>query len=100
MLSQGRPALTTGLDEAWYLDHGTDPQNIEASLAADVDWWCLMAGVSNPRFRQSAWELYYMHDPLAGLSDTQLQFSLGGEVDMWCHQRCILMMWFHRPFSF
>jgi len=24
MLSQGRPALTTGLDEAWYLDHGTD----------------------------------------------------------------------------
>ena len=26
MLSQGRPALTTGLDEAWYLDHGTDPR--------------------------------------------------------------------------
>ena len=42
---------------------------------------------------------YYMHDPFAGLSDAQLQFSLGGEVDMWCHQRCILM-WFHRYFPF
>ena len=57
-----------------------------------------MAGVSNPRFRQSAWELYYLHDhdnvrdPFAGLSDAQLQFSLGGEVDMWCHQRWVLMM--------
>lgn len=37
-LSQGRPALTTGINEVWYLDHG----------------------VSNPRFIQSDWEAYYM----------------------------------------
>ena len=49
-------SLTTGINEAWYLDHG----------------------VSNPRFMQSDWTLYYSHDPFAGLSPTQLQFNLGG----------------------
>ena len=50
--------MSIGLNEAWYLDHG----------------------VSEPRFIQDDWELYYMHDPFAGLSESQLAFNLGGEV--------------------
>ena len=60
-LSKGRQALTTGINEAWYLDHG----------------------VANPRFIQMDWEPYYAHDPFEGLSPEQLQYVLGGEVDMW-----------------
>ena len=60
-LSEGRQALTTGINEAWYFDHG----------------------ISEPRFIQDDWEPYYAHDPFDGLSAHQLQFVLGGEVDMW-----------------
>jgi hexosaminidase len=60
-LTAGRPSLTTGINEAWYLDHG----------------------VSNPRFIQMDWEPYYTHDPFDGLTAHQLEFVLGGEVDMW-----------------
>eukprot|EP00040_Diaphanoeca_grandis_P029151 m.169924 g.169924 ORF g.169924 m.169924 type:complete len:677 (-) comp31597_c0_seq1:8-2038(-) len=60
-LSAGRQTLTTGINEAWYLDHG----------------------ISNPRFVQMDWQPLYTHDPFQGLDDEQLQFVLGGEVDMW-----------------
>lgn len=60
-LAAGRQALTTGINEAWYLDHG----------------------VSNPRFVQDDWQPYYRHDPFHGLDEAQLQHVLGGEVDMW-----------------
>lgn len=61
LLDAGRPTLTTGISEAWYLDHG----------------------VCNPRFVQADWEPYYTHDPFLGLSEAQLAMVLGGEVDMW-----------------
>lgn len=62
MLAQGRASLTTGINEAWYFDHG----------------------ISNPRFIQDDWEPYYLHDPFEGLSETQLKANLGGEVDSEC----------------
>jgi hexosaminidase len=61
LLDAGRPTLTTGISEAWYLDHG----------------------VCSPRFVQMDWEPYYTHDPFHGLSEAQLAMVLGGEVDMW-----------------
>jgi hexosaminidase len=60
-LASGRKALTAGINEAWYLDHG----------------------IANPRFIQSDWEPYYLHDPFDGLSGIELENVLGGEVDMW-----------------
>merc|ERR1719272_2057771 len=61
MLASGRPALSPGINEAWYLDHG----------------------VCEPRFVQEDWVLYYMHDPFTGLSESEMNLVLGGEVDMW-----------------
>jgi len=52
-LSAGRPALTTGINEAWYFDHG----------------------ISKPRFVQDDCEPYYNHDPFDGLSAEQLKLS-------------------------
>ena len=60
-LASGRKALTAGINEAWYLDHG----------------------IANPRFIQSDWEPCYLHDPFDGLSGIELENVLGGEVDMW-----------------
>ena len=60
LLAAGRPSLTTGINEAWYFDHG----------------------ISQPRSIQDDWELYYTHDPFNGLSAAQLSANLGGEVDM------------------
>ena len=98
-------ALTTGINEAWYLDHGVchshvlagchDSDNNHARSCDHDTEMCVcvcvcararmcvcdlvLAGVSNPRFIQSDWTLYYSHDPFAGLSTTQLQFNLGGK---------------------
>ena len=98
-LSEGRPALTTGADRktpAWGHFNTENDQFTKAGsgrtseklrrkgvsfLSAGLnEAWYLDHGVSDPRFIQEDWEPYYMHDPFAGLSESQLAFNLGGEV--------------------
>ena len=102
VLSQGRPALTTGINEAWCVLPVLLPTTALTDAGAAVSTFrrhlpprhsifsrpvlhsrYLDHGVSSPRFIQDDWEPYYMHDPFDGLSAAQLEFVLGGEVDMW-----------------
>lgn len=70
LVHAGRLSLTTGINEAWYLDHG----------------------IANPRFIQSDWQLYYSHDPFVDILPSDMQYVLGGEVDM-----CVLFPCIARP---
>ena len=97
-LSKGRQALTTGINEAWsvsggcrYKAHASDenPSCPSGSLRhIDQASACVLCryfdhGISEPRFIQDDWEPYYNHDPFEGLSKEQMDYVLGGEVDMW-----------------